>query len=332
MEKINDTYIRQLPKLDLHCHLDGSLSPDFVSSVLPEYTDSNELLSAMQAPADCSSLTEYLRCFDIPIRALQNATSLTNAVVDVIRQAYEENVRYIELRFAPSFSVNDNFSYNDVCEAAIKGSQIGYARYEVHSSIILCAMRHLDVTTNLKVLKAAREYLGYGICALDLAGDESMFPNEMFVDLFKEANRLEVPYTIHSGECGSTENVRMALSLGAKRVGHGIALIKEPSLIKECMDVRMGLELCPTSNFQTKASDSYANYPLKKYLELGLPATVNTDNRTVSNTNMTDEIKLITSKLGIDKADLKMLYTNAVEISFADDNIKHQLLKMSSAY
>jgi adenosine deaminase len=318
--------IKSMPKIDLHCHLDGSLSAKFVAETVSDDYTPDELLSHMQVPMDCKSLTEYLKCFDIPIRALQTKDNITNAVLDVLSRAASENVSYIELRFAPSFSVHKELSYSDVCEAAIKGCKLGLERFGIYSNIILCAMRHQDMDTNLKTLNSVREYLGYGVCALDLAGDESLFPNENFTELFEKARRLNVPFTIHSGECGSVENVRLALSFGARRVGHGIALAKDMNLMDECRQKKLGLELCPTSNLQTGAVSRDDIYPLKKFLDNRLLATVNTDNRTVSNTDMTSELILAYNSLGVDNDDLYQIYKNSVEIAFADDNIKNTLL------
>ena len=188
-------------------------------------------------------------------------------------------------------------------------------------------MRHLDYKTNMKTVAAALEYLGNGVCALDLAGDESLFPNENFIPLFEYARRSNLPFTIHSGECGSSKNIRIALELGAKRVGHGIALINDKTLMEKCLDARLGLELCPTSNFQTGAATDFEAYPLRYFLSFGLPATVNTDNRTVSNTTMTNELSLACESLDMSVDNLKQLYKNSVEISFADDSVKHHIIK-----
>ncbi|MBO5425592.1 MAG: adenosine deaminase [Lachnospiraceae bacterium] len=321
-------HIYNIPKIDLHCHLDGSFSLDFIKSYSNINMKDEELIKKLQAPADCDSLTTYLTCFDLPISCLQTKEGITNGVLDLIKQAAEENVKYIEIRFAPSCSVNSTLNYSDIYEAAIEGCKLGYNTCNIFSNIILCAMRHHSLETNLKVLHSAMDYLGHGICALDLAGDESAFMNTEFIDLFKEAKRLGMPYTIHSGECGSVDNIKVALELGAKRVGHGIALCKDSTLMKECQKSRLGLELCPTSNFQTRAVTNINTYPLRLFLDNGLLATVNTDNRTVSNTNMTKELHLSLEKLQIKEEDLITIYKNSIEISFADDNIKNQLYKL----
>lgn len=321
-------FIQTMPKLDLHCHIDGSFSTEFIRNVSKSTLMEHELKKLLQAPPDCASLAEYLTCFDLPISCMQTFTDITDGVTDVLHQAAEENVKYIELRFAPTCSVNENLSYQDVIEAAIDGCKLGKEMYGIDSGIILCAMRHHDIETNLKVLSYGREYLGSGVCALDLAGDEAAFDNNGFRELFLEARRLDMPFTIHSGECGSSDNVRLALEFGAKRVGHGIALIKDPELMKLCKESRLGLELCPTSNFQTRAVTSKDAYPLRAFLNYGLPATVNTDNRTVSNTSITNEFEFIADSFDIREEDLITLYKNNVEISFANDNVKNNLLSL----
>ena len=321
-------YINSMPKLDLHCHLDGSFSVEFVKNTLSLKDDFETLSNMLKAPKDCGSLAEYLTRFDLPIKCLQTKENITKGILDVIANAQKEGVKYLELRFAPSCSVNEQLNYQDIYEAAIEGCKMGKDIYSIDSNIILCAMRHHDMETNLKVLHTAMDYLGHGICALDLAGNEAGFHNSLFRNLFKEAKRLGMPFTIHSGECGNYENVELALEYGAKRVGHGIALAKNKTLIEKCNKARLGLELCPTSNYQTKAVTPDESYPLKFFLDNGLLATVNTDNRTVSNTTITNELLLSYNNLGINEDDILTLYKNSVEISFADDNIKHRLLTL----
>ena len=306
-----------MPKVELHCHLDGSLSKEFLMQTLQ--------LSTLDMHT-IQSLAEYLTCFDLPVSALQEKEHIRDAVVDVVRQAAAENVRYMEIRFAPMLSVNSHLDLENVVQAAVYGCQKAFDRYGVFTNLILCAMRHHSPQQNHLVVRCAREFLGNGVCALDLAGDEAGHPNEEFEALFEEARRMEVPVTIHSGECGSARNVALALQYGARRIGHGIAAIKDPALLEACCNAHIGFELCPTSNFQTKAATELDAYPLHAFLDFGLLATINTDNRTVSHTTLTDEYTFALEKLHIEKEDLRTLYKNSVEISFASDSVKHQLL------
>ncbi len=322
------SYINTLPKIDLHCHLDGSLSLKFIEKCLDKTIDINEIT----APYDCQSLAEYLTRFDLPVAALQTGENLKQAVLDVICQAKKENITYLEIRFAPTLSINSELSYSDIYESVIEGSKEGQKTYGVYSNIIICAMRHHSEKDNLNMLKSGRAYLGEGICALDLAGDEAGFPNEHFTYLFEEANRISMPFTIHSGECGRSKNIRIAVEAGAKRIGHGICLADDKSLIDLCKEKNIGFELCPTSNYQTKAVKAGMEYPLRAFLDYGIKATVNTDNRTVSNTTMAHEYELITGKLNIAKEELMLLYKNSIELSFANDDIKNTLYNTVSDY
>ncbi len=325
---MTDKAFLNFPKIDLHCHLDGSFSPAFIKEATGDIRSHKELTRVLEAPADCSSLTQYLTCFDLPISAILTKENITKGVLDVLYSASKDNVSYIELRFAPNCSTTGGLTLPDIYEAAIEGSKLGLKKYGIHSNIILCAMRHHDLDTNMKILDTMYDYVGHGICALDLAGDESMFPNQSFAELFKKASDMKIPFTIHSGECGSVENVRLAMEFGAARIGHGIALIKSPSLMDDIKTKRIGLELCPVSNFQTRAWTNKESYPLRAFLDKGLLATVNTDNRTVSSTSMSKEFALCLASLNIREEDFFTMYKNSVEISFADDNLKDKLLKI----
>lgn len=320
--------IHNMPKIDLHCHIDGSFSTDYVKKTLNLPQASNTLKKELEAPKDCGSLAEYLTRFDLPIKCMQTKSDISLGIIDILGQCRDENIVYVELRFAPTCSLNDNLTYKDIFEAAIDGINAGRQKYNIESNIIACAMRHHSMKDNMSMLRTARDYLGYGICALDLAGDENAYGNECFRELFEEASRINMPFTIHSGECGNSENIRLALEYGAKRIGHGLALTKDTTLMAECVSRKLGFELCPTSNYQTHAVSPDTFYPLRYFLDSGIAATINTDNRTVSGTTLSGEYSLVYDKYGITEEDFPTLYKNSVELSFADDNIKNKLLKL----
>lgn len=324
-------FAEDLVKIELHCHLDGSMELSDVKEMLKEqniaYPD-QELEEKLKVSPNCTSLTEYLEKFDLPLSCLQTASGLKRAAYSLVKSVSEENVRYIEVRFAPMLSVNDRLDCRTVIESVVEGLQEGGAKYHVYASAIVCAMRHHSLEQNMEMLKVAREFLGNGVCALDLAGDESAFPTKLFRELFLQAKKWEMPFTIHSGECGSLENVKEAIELGAKRLGHGIALQKSREVQELCRKKGIGIEMCPTSNLQTKAVDSYDHYPFGEFMENGLLVSINTDNRTVSDTNMTKEIDLVTEILQKDKEIIKKCMKNAIETAFATEDIKHSLWKM----
>ncbi|MBQ2318486.1 MAG: adenosine deaminase, partial [Lachnospiraceae bacterium] len=197
----------------------------------------------------------------------------------------------------------------------------------IESGILVCAMRHMSLEDNLAVLKAAREHLGSGVVGFDIAGDEAAFPMEMFTNLFHEAKRLEIPYTIHAGECGRAENVRGAIELGTRRVGHGIAMDGHTDIMKMCVDHHVGVEMCPTSNLQTHALESLNDYPIRRYLDAGIPVSINTDNRTVSGITLSHEYQVLDDIFHFTEDELRCIYRDSVDVAFASDDVKEALLK-----
>lgn len=231
---MNIEWLKSIPKLDLHCHLDGSMSVEIIEYLLKdgaiekdgEKLSIEQIRKKLQVSNDNKSLAQYLEKFDLPISCIQNEKGLKFAAYDLLKNAAEENVKYIEVRFAPMISVNDHINISQVIEAVLLGIKRAEAEFSIKGQVIVCAMRNFSLEYNIEMLKAARNYLGEGVCALDLAGDEDAYPTKEQAELFLTAQSLEMPYTIHSGETGSIENVKVAIELDAKRLGHGIALKK----------------------------------------------------------------------------------------------------------
>lgn len=322
--------IKKLPKIELHCHLDGSLGLGLTRRLLQvrgEEHSEEELRRLLQAPTDCGSLSEYLRCFDLPNEVLQTREELKAAAFDLAERASQENVRYIECRFAPTFSTAEGLSVQQVLEAVAKGLAEARERYGIESGIIVCGMRGLSEDANLSMLHDAMELYGSGVAACDLAGDEKAYPAAGFSYFFERAQRYGIPFTIHAGECGSRENIRASIEMGARRIGHGIAMLGDIRLQKLCADRHVGVELCPTSNIQTGAVDNFSRYPFREFYEAGVPLSINTDNRTVSGTDMTTEIKLIADSFALTEEEYCRIYKESVEYSFAGDDSKEKLLQ-----
>lgn len=313
--------IQKLKKYDLHCHLDGSLSLAAIRKLaaysgieLPESQDALRVL--LQAEQDCQSLREYLEKFELPLSCLTDRECFKTAVSDLMGDAAAENVIYIEIRFAPLLSVRQDLTCRQIIEGALDGLEEGKRKYGIDGNLILCGMRHMPADVNAELAKTAREYLGCGVAALDLAGDEAGFPVMQQRAMFEEAAKLGIPFTIHAGECGSAESVRDALALGAGRIGHGIAVWKDRNLMRECAKRGIALEMCPSSNLQTKAVESLKDYPFQEFLDAGIPVTVNTDNRTVSGTTITRELELLQQYFHITYHDMEMLMENSKRAAF----------------
>lgn len=166
------------------------------------------------------------------------------------------------------------------------------------------------------MIRTAREYLGNGVCAADLAGAEAIYPMSEFMELFGQAKKLGMPFTIHAGECGNVQNILDSVEAGALRIGHGIAMRGNSEVQKMIREKGIGVEMCPISNLQTKAVESESQYPLREFLDNGIKVTINTDNRTVSNTTMTKELQFIQEHYRITDEEIRLMMRNSVDTAF----------------
>lgn len=306
--------------IDLHVHLDGSLSPDLIRSLaqkqgvcLPD-----PLSPHIQASPHCQDLNEYLRCFDLPLLLLQTPQNMELAVRDLIGRLHAQGLWYAEIRFAPQLHTREHYSQEDILKGALSG--LGDAPFPV--CLILCCMRgEGNERENLETLRLASLYLDKGVCALDLAGAEGLYPTGSYEDLFAAARSARVPFTIHAGEAAGPESIRSAIRFGAARIGHGVRLREDPGLLEEVLSRRIPLELCPSSNLQTRAVSSATDYPLRDYLRRGLPVTVNTDNMTVSQTTLLNEYRL----LSLTPEEIRQVNLYSIQAAFAPESVKTAL-------
>lgn len=309
--------------IDLHLHFDGSLPVKSVweqakkQGINLQASSIEELREMMVCPANCQSLNEYLEKFDIPLSVLQTKEGIKECMEDLIAELISEGMIYAEIRFAPQLHLLKDLNQEEVVRAAIDGVESATAGQNIKVQLILCCMRGADnEDANRKTVEMAAKYLGHGVCACDLAGAEALFKTENFADLFAYAAELGVPYTIHAGEADGPDSIKAALRFGAKRLGHGVRAVEDAALVTELMEEEVTLECCPISNIQTKAVASIEVHPIKELLYRGLKVTVNTDNRTVSQTTIAKEIQFLRDNLGLTVEEERQLYLNAAESAF----------------
>ena len=322
----------KLPKIELHCHLDGSVRPSTIIELaniknidIPS-KNIQEIKNMMVAPKDCKSLDEYLKRFELPGLIMQDEDSLERIAFELMEDASKENIVYIEIRFAPLLHINKGLNTKQVIESVLKGIKKAESIYDIKGNLILSCMRTMSVESSYDVIEAGKEYLNNGVVAVDLCSSE----NEQFCEKFEEPIALARSYgyrvTIHAGETGIGENVYDAITLlKAERIGHGVFIKdceKAYNLVKEN---NVTLEMCPTSNLQTKAIKNIENYPLNNFHKDGIKVSLNTDNRTVSDIDLTNEYNIIFNNFEMSEDDYKTIYLNSVEASFADENIKNKL-------
>lgn len=320
---------------DLHLHLDGSASAEFLFHqaqkdhvVLPADTK-EALLPFLSVEASCRSLNEYLQKFDLPLSVLQTEDAIEGCVYDLLSRLSALGLSGAEIRFAPQLHQQKGLPMEAVIEAAISGLKKGIREFPIKSGLILCCMRTpggRDLNQNIvyqknweknkQTVELAKHYLGKGVLALDLAGAEALYATDLFENLFRRAASLDVPFTIHAGEAAGAESIWKALGYGAARIGHGVRCVEDDRLVEALIQKQIPLEMCPTSNLQTKAVPDIIAHPILSLLDAGVCVTVNTDNMTVSNTTLPAEFELLTAKLGMTNKQKKQLMQNAEKASF----------------
>lgn len=327
-----------LAKTELHCHLDGSLSlaairqlADLAGIALPD-TD-EELKACVTAPAHCESLVDYLTTFDFVRPLLQTSAALELAAYDVAQQAAQENVIYIEIRFAPQLSMDQGLSATQVVEAVCRGLERAQADFGIVAKALICGLRQMPNDLNQAIFTELAPQLGKQVVGGDFAGNEHDFPPATLQPAIQHAQALGYPMTFHAGECGCPHHIAQALALGIKRLGHTTALAHDPQLIADFVAAQATAELCLTSNLQTKAAPTLADFPYLALKKAGANITINTDNRTVSDTNLTKEYAALAQHFGTTPADFYQHNQSAIAASFAHPDEKAQLqAKLKAAY
>lgn len=323
--------LKELAKAELHCHLDGSLSlpairklANMADIILP--SSDKELRKYVIAPAQTESLVDYLKRFEFIRPLLQTKEALRFAAYDVARQAALENVIYIEIRFAPELSMDKGLTASDTVLAVLEGLADAQKEFNIVARALVCGMRQSSHKTTKDIIKHIVDLAPKGLVGFDFAGDEFSYPTDSLVDLIQEVKRSGYPMTLHAGECGCAKHIADSLNLGIKRMGHVTALTGQRDLIKRFVEEDAVAEMCLTSNLQTKAASSIQSFPYQELYDAGGKITINTDNRTVSDTNLTKEYSLFVTYFGTKIEDFLVFNQNAVKASFTSDSEKDTLL------
>lgn len=327
--------IKKMPFIELHCHLDGCVRPETILDIakaenisLPSFSI-NKIKDMSIAPENCQSLLEYLTRFDLPLMVMQSKESLERICFELYEDAAKENVKYMEVRFAPYLHTNKGLKLNEVISSVLNGLKKAESTYDIKGNLILCCMRNMSEEKALDVIEAGKKFIGNGVVAIDLAGPEEANFCHAYKNAFKIGKSYGYKITIHAGENGNAQNVIDAINiLDAERIGHGIYIRNSLEAYDLVKRKNITLEMCPSSNFQTKAVSSLSEHPFNNFLKSGLLTTINTDNRTVSNTNMRKEFKILKNIFSLTKEDYTKIYYNSIDSAFCDNNIKESLKKM----
>lgn len=325
--------VHELAKTELHCHLDGSLSLPMIRQLaqladisIPDKDEDLRKLVSIEGKVD--SLMTYLKTFDFVRPLLQTAPALELAAYDLIEQAAKDGVLYIEIRFAPELSTDQDLSVLDAVKAVLRGMEKGQNEFGLVAKLLVCGLKQTNPNQTREIFSAIADLAPQGLVGFDFAGNEADYPTEDLADLIVYTQSLGYPMTFHAGECGCVTNVVQALALGIKRIGHGTALSGQAKAIQAFVNSGATLEMCLTSNLQTGAASSLADFPYDQLVQAGAKITINTDNRTVSNTNLNKEYDLLVKHFGTSKEEFYQFNRNAILACFASEEEKAYLLEI----
>jgi adenosine deaminase len=313
--------LRRLPKAELHCHLDGSVRPATLLDlgreqgvVMPAQTE--ESLREYMIVRDARSLEDYLARFDVTLSVMQTEAALERIAYELAADASAEGVRYIEVRYAPVLNIRGGLALGAAVEAPLRGLARAEREHGIIGRLIICGIRNMSPEVSLELARLAVAYRRHGVVGFDLAGGEAGNPPSRHAKAFEYARCHDMACTCHAGEGDGAASVREAVHVcGANRIGHATRLIEDEALTEYVNDRRIALEICLTSNVQTRATASYETHPLRQYFERGLNVVLNTDNRLMSGTTLVDEYEHA-SRIGFDFDELARMALNGFESGF----------------
>jgi adenosine deaminase len=315
-----------MPKAELHLHLDGSLRPATALELarergLDDGIDEAAMHASLTGPEQAVDQADLLRAFDLPIRILQDAEALERVTAELVEDVASDGTRYVEIRWAPALHVERGLGLHDGIAAVVRGARSGADRTGITVRLVCCAMRSHDPERNVEVAAEAVRFVGDGLTGFDLPGPEAAFPDPLaHLRAFETAREGGLGITIHAGEWGGPAQVRRALDVAPARIAHGAPAWERPELRDELIARGVTLDLCPTSNVQAAIYGRFADHPLASLARAGVPVTLSTDDRTVSDLTLVREYARAHAVLGLSLAELWAIDRHALDVAFLHDD------------
>lgn len=319
--------LQQLPKVELHVHLDCSLSFQVVQKLLPGTTQ-EEYNERFVAPENCGSLVEYIKCASASIDIMQTRKQLELVTLDFIEQLKADNIIYCEVRFAPLQHLKQGLTAKEVVETVNEAISKATADLEMEVRLILCSLRHFSESQSLETVQLVRDFKNTNVVGFDLAADEAGYPIDEHKSAFEFARENGIPCTCHAGEACGPKNVWEAIDeLHVRRIGHGVRSYEDSTLMDYLKEKDIHLEVCPTSNIKTGIYPKLAHHNIDKIYKSGVSLSVNTDGRSLSNVSLLDEYKNLNIHFDWKLKDYLATNLFAIEAAFVDEETKTSLKK-----
>ena len=332
--KFTPDLIKRLPKAELHCHLDGSIRLDTLLNLALEQSielpsnDKKMLESIITIGNNIVTLEEYLKRFDMILSILQIPDALTIIAYELAMDSWEDGVRYLEVRYCPKLHVENGMTLSDTVEAVKLGLKQAEKECGIITGIIICSLRNMPFSHSLELSKLAVKYKDNGVVGFDLAGIEENFPAKKHKEAFYLILNNNINTTIHAGEAFGPTSIHQAIHIcGAHRIGHGTRVYEDVDLLNYINNHRIPLEICLTSNIHTKTVSSMSKHPFKYYIDERIRVTLNTDNRLISNTTLSNEYKIAINNFNLDESEIRTIIINGFKSTFQSHNERRKLIR-----
>lgn len=324
---------QQLPKIELHLHLDCSLSYKVVQQINPAIT-AEEYRQSFIAPPKCTDLADYISRAVKGFELMQTREQLRLVTLDLFEQLQTDNVIYAEIRFAPLLHIAKGLSPAEVVQAVNDATEEGIKETGVQAGIILCTLRHHTEAQSMETVKLVQQFKGTHVVGFDIAGDEAGFPITNHRRSFEYAHEYDIHCTAHAGEAKGADSVWETLNhFHPSRIGHGVRSAEDPALLDLLKKEDIHLEVCPTSNIQVNVFDIIENHPADKIYTSGVSMSINTDCRTISNVTLSSEYDVMSRIFRWTKSHFLRCNLEAIHHSFTTEEIKETLRqKIRAAY
>ena len=319
--------IKDLPKVELHVHLDCCLSFKGLSRIDP--TISESYYKKKFIGTSCSCLKDYIRCADTALEYMQTKEQLEIVIEDLFDQLVNDNVIYAEIRFAPLLHLKKGLSSKNVVEIVSNKTKIESEKSGIEVGLILCTLRHFSVDQSLQTVKLVKDFSNKNVVGFDIAADEAGFPIDNHIKSFQFARDNNIFCTAHAGEALGADSVTNTLKyLKPNRIGHGVRCIEDKSLIEKIKKENIHLEICVTSNMVTKVFNDLKDHPVDFLLNKGISLSINTDGRTISDTTLNKEYVLLNKEFNWLKNKFLEVNINAMKASFSSNKVKNKIISI----
>jgi adenosine deaminase len=322
-----ELFLKSLPKVELHLHLDCSLSLEVVRKLLPQIAEI-EYKNNFIAPKKCIDLADFLKCASSGINLMQTEFELRAVVQDLFNQLKSENVIYAEIRFAPLQHLAGGLSAEEVVEIVADSVADHSGTSGIKAKLILCTLRHFRENESFQTVKLVERFINNScIAGFDIAANEAGFPIDSHIKAFQYAIKKDIPRTAHAGEARSAESIwETLMNFKPQRIGHGVRSIEDSKLIGYLTDNQIHLEVCPTCNIQINVFKEYRDHPVDFLYKKGVSVSINTDARSLVNISLTEEYFKLMKVFGWEIPDFYKCNQNALNHAFISDYEKKFLL------